>query len=199
MHDVSFCRSGGIGRRSRLKICRWQQRTGSSPVFGTTCYVRLRGVLRGLFWCLRAVRQRRMTADVVRRGFCVCSAAGMAMMWRDRDGEARLLEWYGAARLHGGGGGSLACGDAGGVCRRGCGGVAVLPGGGRALRDGGAGGPARHAVGGGAGGGPDGGCARQGMPGGPPERGGADPHGAFRAGGAGFLLLHGGRPYGARV
>ena len=110
--------------------------------------------------------------------FGVCPAAGMAMMWRDRDGEARLLEWYGAARLHGGGGGSLACGDAGGVCRRGCGGVAVLPGGGRALRDGGAGGPARHAVGGGAGGGPGGGCARQGMPGGPPERGGADPHAA---------------------
>ena len=76
MHDVSFCRSGGIGRRSRLKICRWQQRTGSSPVFGTTCYVRLRGVLRGLFGCLRAVRQRKTTADVVWRGFWCLPGGG---------------------------------------------------------------------------------------------------------------------------
>ena len=31
----SACRSGGIGRRSRLKICRRQLRAGSSPAFGT--------------------------------------------------------------------------------------------------------------------------------------------------------------------
>jgi hypothetical protein len=30
-----MCRSGGIGRRSRLKICRQRWRAGSSPAFGT--------------------------------------------------------------------------------------------------------------------------------------------------------------------
>lgn len=39
----TFCRSGGIGRRTGLKIPRWQHRTGSSPVFGTRrkslCYL----------------------------------------------------------------------------------------------------------------------------------------------------------------
>ena len=34
--QVQNCRCGGIGRRSRLKICRWQQRAGSSPATGTT-------------------------------------------------------------------------------------------------------------------------------------------------------------------
>ena len=29
------CRSGGIGRRTGLKIPRWQHRAGSSPAFGT--------------------------------------------------------------------------------------------------------------------------------------------------------------------
>ena len=33
---ISFvCRSGGIGRRTGLKIPRWQHRAGSSPAFGT--------------------------------------------------------------------------------------------------------------------------------------------------------------------
>lgn len=32
------CRSGGIGRRTGLKIQRWQQRAGSIPASGTTCY-----------------------------------------------------------------------------------------------------------------------------------------------------------------
>ena len=36
-----MCRSGGIGRRSRLKICRMQIRAGSSPAFGTTVKSRL--------------------------------------------------------------------------------------------------------------------------------------------------------------
>ena len=31
----AICRSGGIGRRSGLKIHRWRQRAGSSPAFGT--------------------------------------------------------------------------------------------------------------------------------------------------------------------
>ena len=31
----STCRSGEIGRRSRLKICREQSHAGSSPAFGT--------------------------------------------------------------------------------------------------------------------------------------------------------------------
>ena len=30
------CRSGGIGRRTGLKILRWRHRTGSIPVFGTS-------------------------------------------------------------------------------------------------------------------------------------------------------------------
>ena len=34
---VSYlCRCGGIGRHKGLKIPRWQQRTGSSPVSGTS-------------------------------------------------------------------------------------------------------------------------------------------------------------------
>ena len=32
---LSNCRCDGIGRRSGLKIHRWRQRTGSSPVTGT--------------------------------------------------------------------------------------------------------------------------------------------------------------------
>ena len=32
---ISICRCDGIGRRSGLKIHRWRQRTGSSPVTGT--------------------------------------------------------------------------------------------------------------------------------------------------------------------
>ena len=34
MHSYT-CRCDGIGRRSGLKIHRWRQRTGSSPVTGT--------------------------------------------------------------------------------------------------------------------------------------------------------------------
>ena len=33
--ECNFCRCDGIGRRSGLKIHRWRQRTGSSPVTGT--------------------------------------------------------------------------------------------------------------------------------------------------------------------
>src|SRR5450756_1172919 len=34
-HIISLCRSGGTGRRSRLKICRGNTRVGSIPSFGT--------------------------------------------------------------------------------------------------------------------------------------------------------------------
>ena len=34
-HIISVCRSGGTGRRSRLKICRGNTRVGSIPSFGT--------------------------------------------------------------------------------------------------------------------------------------------------------------------
>lgn len=40
-----ICRCGGIGRRKGLKIPRWRQRTGSSPVSGT--------ILRSLFMQLK--------------------------------------------------------------------------------------------------------------------------------------------------
>ena len=32
-----------------LKICRWQQRIGSSPIAGTTCKSKPREILMGLF------------------------------------------------------------------------------------------------------------------------------------------------------
>ena len=37
-------RSGGIGRRSRLKICRRQLRAGSSPAFGTNIEINRRKI-----------------------------------------------------------------------------------------------------------------------------------------------------------
>ena len=37
LYNITYtCRCDGIGRRSGLKIHRWRQRTGSSPVTGTT-------------------------------------------------------------------------------------------------------------------------------------------------------------------
>lgn len=47
-------RGGGIGRRSRLKICRGYPRTGSSPVLGTRCEKGFRGVSEVPLLCSRA-------------------------------------------------------------------------------------------------------------------------------------------------
>ena len=46
MSIVCICRCDGIGRRSGLKIHRWRQRTGSSPVTGTTSEQALYRLLR---------------------------------------------------------------------------------------------------------------------------------------------------------
>ena len=45
------CRCDGIGRRSGLKIHRWRQRTGSSPVTGTTLKRLSPKALRGQAFC----------------------------------------------------------------------------------------------------------------------------------------------------
>lgn len=51
-YDASqLCRSGGIGRRSRLKICRWQQRAGSSPASGTIVVFKALGFSGSFFVC----------------------------------------------------------------------------------------------------------------------------------------------------
>ena len=55
-----ICRCDGIGRRSGLKIHRWRQRTGSSPVTGTTSEQALYRLLR-LFSKVRA-RSRRCSS-----------------------------------------------------------------------------------------------------------------------------------------
>lgn len=60
--EVSVSRSDGIGRRTGLKIQRWQHRAGSSPAFGTIQYsVFARYYKRVEMHILKARRALRLT------------------------------------------------------------------------------------------------------------------------------------------
>ncbi len=89
------CRCDGIGRRSGLKIHRWRQRTGSSPVTGTIKakqYRCRRPEAYGIN-CFRAFCPRKFTDDSIDANHCfpltggtrtpICSEVGkIKTMWR---------------------------------------------------------------------------------------------------------------------
>ena len=92
----TFCRCDGIGRRSGLKIHRWRQRTGSSPVTGTK---KERGFRLSLFWCRRPGRldageslatSPSAAGDGYSEGV-VCAAVGVQRR-HSRQGARRVLQ-----------------------------------------------------------------------------------------------------------